>query len=34
MDTPRQPADGATGELLAGAVWHKSSYSGTNGNCV
>jgi Domain of unknown function (DUF397) len=34
MDTPRQPADDATAELLVGAIWRKSSYSGTNGNCV
>ncbi|HUY50177.1 MAG TPA: DUF397 domain-containing protein [Streptosporangiaceae bacterium] len=34
MHTPIQPATGATAETLDGAVWHKSSYSGTQGNCV
>jgi hypothetical protein len=30
MPTPNQSASG----LLASAIWRKSSYSGTHGNCV
>jgi Domain of unknown function (DUF397) len=34
MDTSIQPASGVAVDALDGAVWHKSSYSGTQGNCV
>ena len=34
MDTPLQPTNGGNADLLDGAIWHKSSYSGTHGNCV
>lgn len=34
MDTPIQPPHGFTADALDGAIWHKSSYSGTQGNCV
>ncbi len=34
MHTPIQPDLGVTADSLDGAVWHKSSYSGTQGNCV
>ena len=34
MDAPIQPARGLIADLLEGAVWQKSSYSGTQGNCV
>jgi hypothetical protein len=34
MDTPIQPPRGSTADALDGAIWHKSSYSGTQGNCV
>jgi hypothetical protein len=29
-----QPRIGSTTELLRGATWHRSSHSGTDGNCV
>ena len=31
---PIHPTLGASNDSLDGAVWHKSSYSGTQGNCV
>jgi hypothetical protein len=34
MHTPIQPATGDNADTLDGAIWHKSSYSGTQGNCV
>jgi len=34
MDCPVQPTHGRTADLLDGAVWRSSSYSGTHGNCV
>lgn len=34
MDTPSQPGSSGEADVLDGAVWHKSSYSGTQGNCV
>ena len=34
MHTQIQPTPGVTADLLDGAVWRKSSYSGTQGNCV
>ncbi len=34
MDTPLQPTIGFNTDPLDGAIWHKSSYSGTHGNCV
>jgi hypothetical protein len=34
MYTPIQPPRGVLVDSLDGAVWHKSSYSGTQGNCV
>ncbi|HLQ53970.1 MAG TPA: DUF397 domain-containing protein [Streptosporangiaceae bacterium] len=34
MYTPIQPTLGITADPLDGAVWRKSSYSGTQGNCV
>ena len=34
MHPPIQPTTGETADTLDGAVWHKSSYSGTQGNCV
>jgi len=34
MDTPTQLARSVTADALEDAVWHKSSYSGTSGNCV
>ncbi len=34
MDTLIQPVLGVTADELAGAVWQRSSYSGTQGNCV
>lgn len=33
MDCPGQPTRSVTAQL-DGAVWHRSSYSGTHGNCV
>jgi hypothetical protein len=34
MDTPSQPIPGVSGVPVDGAIWSKSSYSGTQGNCV
>ncbi len=34
MTEIHQPEPGSHDDLLAGAVWRKSSYSGTTGNCV
>ena len=34
MHTPIQHTTGDTADTLEGAIWHKSSYSGTQGNCV
>jgi hypothetical protein len=34
MHTPKPPTPGLAASSLDGAVWHKSSYSGTQGNCV
>ncbi len=34
MDTSVQPTIGVSADSLDGAIWHKSSYSGTHGNCV
>jgi Domain of unknown function (DUF397) len=34
MDTPIQPTCGVPTASLDGAIWHRSSYSGTQGNCV
>jgi hypothetical protein len=34
MDSPVQQARGLTADELDGAIWQKSSYSGTHGNCV
>jgi len=34
MDSPIQPGSNDEADALDGAVWHKSSYSGTQGNCV
>jgi hypothetical protein len=34
MDAPIQPSRGITADALEGAVWRKSSFSGTQGNCV
>jgi hypothetical protein len=34
MHTPTQPTRGVSVDSLDGAVWHRSSYSGTQGNCV
>jgi hypothetical protein len=34
MDTSIQRGSGVAVDELDGAVWHKSSYSGTQGNCV
>jgi Domain of unknown function (DUF397) len=34
MYTPIQPTPGLAADPLDGAVWRKSSYSGTQGNCV
>jgi hypothetical protein len=34
MYSPIQPTLGVAADLLDGAIWHKSSYSGTQGNCV
>ena len=34
MYTLIQPTRSVTADSLDGAVWHKSSYSGTQGNCV
>jgi hypothetical protein len=34
MDTPIHSAHGSNADLPDAAVWRKSSYSGTAGNCV
>jgi hypothetical protein len=34
MHIPTQPAHGTSVDRLDSAVWHKSSYSGTQGNCI
>jgi hypothetical protein len=34
MDCPVEPTRRDATDPLDGAVWHKSSYSGTHGNCV
>jgi len=34
MDRGVQPGSDGEAVVLDGAVWHKSSYSGTQGNCV
>ena len=34
MYTPLQPTPGTAADSLDGAIWRKSSYSGTQGNCV
>jgi Domain of unknown function (DUF397) len=33
-DLHREPESGGQADRLAGAVWRKSTKSGTNGNCV
>jgi hypothetical protein len=34
MDPATQPAPSVTADPLDGAIWRKSSFSGTQGNCV
>ena len=34
MGSPVQQARGLTADELDGAIWRRSSYSGTHGNCV
>jgi Domain of unknown function (DUF397) len=34
MHTPNEHTSGLPAGSLAGAIWRKSSYSGTQGNCV
>jgi hypothetical protein len=34
MHIPVQPSTGIKAGLLDGAIWRKSSHSGTQGNCV
>jgi uncharacterized protein DUF397 len=34
MHTPIRPIPDRTNRWLEGAIWRKSSYSGTQGNCV
>jgi hypothetical protein len=34
MDKQVQPGSCGEADALDGAVWHKSSHSGTQGNCV
>jgi hypothetical protein len=34
MDTPIQPTRSTSADSLDGAVWRRSRYSGTQGNCV